>query len=135
MAPKPWYRVALLWLSLSGGLVSAEPLAPGVRDFRTISAELGLDEGQQARVAEAIRLHKIARVDLKAQAEKAEIELRYLLAAQKLDEIAVRAAVETLSAAEAALRRSRVELAIALRRELSAEQWATLQERWEAAGG
>jgi Spy/CpxP family protein refolding chaperone len=67
-----------------------------------------------------------AKIDLEARVEKARLEVRHLLAAEPLDEKAVLKATDALSAAEGELRRNRVQLVLAVRKSLTADQWTEL---------
>ncbi len=129
-------RALLLSVLLAAAPALAAPPPPEGADdataalasgrFAEIAAELELTEAQRKQVTDAVYAANTAKVDLDARAEKARLELRHLLGADTVDEKAVLKAVDTLSAAEAELRRNRVQLVLSIRKALTAEQWREL---------
>ena len=107
-------------------IAAANSLASG--RFEAIASQLELSAAQRKSVSDAVYSANTAKIDIEARADKARLEVRHLLGADTLDEKAVLKATDTLSAAEAELRRNRVQLVIAVRKSLSAEQWGELVE-------
>ncbi len=105
-------------------LGAANSLASG--RFEEIAAQLELSAAQRKTVTDAVYTANTAKIDLEARVEKARLDVRHLLAAEPLDEKAVLKATDTLSAAEGELRRNRVQLVLAVRKALTADQWTEL---------
>jgi Spy/CpxP family protein refolding chaperone len=105
-------------------LGAANSLASG--RFEEIAAQLELSAAQRKTVTDAVYTANTAKIDLEARVEKARLEVRHLLAAEPLDEKAVLKATDALSAAEGELRRNRVQLVLAVRKALTADQWTEL---------
>jgi len=105
-------------------LGAANSLASG--RFEEIAAQLELSAAQRKTVTDAVYSANTAKIDLEARVEKARLDVRHLLAAEPLDEKAVLKATDTLSAAEGELRRNRVQLVLAVRKSLTADQWTEL---------
>lgn len=103
---------------------AANSLASG--RFAEIAAQLDLSAAQRKTVTDAVYTANTAKIDLEARVEKARLEVRHLLAAEPLDEKAVLKATDALSAAEGELRRNRVQLVLAVRKALTADQWTEL---------
>ncbi len=105
-------------------LSAANDLASG--RFEAIATELELSADQRKTLSDTVYRANAAKIDLDARVEKARLEVRHLLAAEPLDEKAVLKATDALSAAEAELRRNRVQLVVSVRKALSPEQWREL---------
>ncbi|MDP2308077.1 MAG: periplasmic heavy metal sensor [Pseudomonadota bacterium] len=103
---------------------AANALASG--RFEAIAEQLKLSATQRASVSDAVYQANAAKIDIEARSEKGRLEVKHLLAAATLDEKAVLKATDTLSAAEADLRKNRVQLVIAVRKALTPEQWQAL---------
>lgn len=100
----------------------------GMGEFEGVADKLGLDATQKEKVRQIVFESNQARIDLQARSQKAEAELKHLLSAQTLDEKAVLKSLDALNAAEGELRKNRVQLALNLRKVVSAEQWSQLQD-------
>lgn len=105
------------------------PAQAGPR-FHDIASQIGLSAEQEKKADDLVYQANVARVDLRARRERAELEMRRLLGLATVDEKAVRAALDELNVAEAELRRNRVELYLSLRKLMSQEQWAALEDQW-----
>lgn len=95
-----------------------------------IAGQLGLTADQEKKTEELVYQANLARVDLRARRERAELEMRRLLSMPVVDEKAVRAMLEELNTAEAELRRNRLELFLSLRKVMNLEQWEQLESLW-----
>jgi Spy/CpxP family protein refolding chaperone len=100
--------------------------ALGSGRFEAIAQQLQLTPAQRTSVSDAVFAANAAKIDIEARADKARLEVRHLLAAATLDEKAVLKATDTLSTAEAELRRNRIQLVIAVRKALTPAQWQGL---------
>lgn len=116
--------VSLLFTSVPASAQEGGPLPPR---FEEIADEIGLTAEQESKVSELFYTSESAMVDVRARIRKAEIDLRYQMAAREFDEAKVRRAVDALTAAEKVARVHRMELAISLRKILTYEQWEQLQ--------
>lgn len=120
-----------------------DPTDIAMGDFEDVADNLKLTAEQRTKVRQLVYDANQARVDIRARSSKAQMELRHLLSADTLDEKAALKAVDNLNAAEADLRKSRVQLVIQLRKVVTAEQWQQLlqmrrdrmRERREEHGG
>ena len=104
-------------------------------DRPVVARHLGLS-AEQKRTIESITLtHARAMVDLKANVEKAELDLR--IAADESPFVAerVRQAFTALVRARAALEEQRFEMILRIREVLSDEQWQRLRRLAEEARG
>ena len=108
------------------------PDPPSLASFHALAQSVGLSADQERAVQDLVYKANLAKIDIKARRERAELTLRQLLTQPTLDEKAVRTAMEELNSAEADMRRNRVELVLAIRKLTNAEQWAALQELWLA---
>lgn len=133
------------WLLAAPALAAPPPPPPGggeeieLSDFDSIASKLGLTDEQREKVRQIVFESNQARIDVQARSQKAEAELRHLLMAETLDEKAITKALDASNAAEAELRKNRVQLAISLRKIVTADQWRQLQdlrrERMKERGG
>jgi periplasmic protein CpxP/Spy len=103
-----------------------------------VAAELALSE-QQRRMLDAVALdHAKTMVDLKAEVEKAELDLRGAADGDPFDAKKVREAFAVLQQRRTRLEQERFELLIKVREVLTAEQWRRLaqlaQERLRRGG-
>ena len=116
---------------LALGLALATPAHAGDdARFEEIATEVGLSAAQKSAVADILYKSRQARIDIKARLDRAELDLRHALTAPTLDEKAVRTALDAVSAATAELQRNRVEQIVAIRKQLSPEQWEKLKTVW-----
>lgn len=131
--PFPSLRVALLalMLSLPSLALAGGPDLPPPGAFLRVAAEIGLSEGQSRQVQDIIFQHESALVDIDARLQRAELEMRHYMMAETLDEKAIFKALDTLNAAQADKRKNRTQLALALRKVMSAEQWGALMKMRE----
>lgn len=124
-------RSLLLAPLLALGLALATPAHAGDDGrFEEIAAEVGLSAAQRTAVSDILYKARQARIDIKARLDRAELDLRHALTAPTLDEKAVRTALDAVSAATAELQRNRVEQIVAIRKQLSPEQWEKLKTVW-----
>lgn len=112
-------------------LLTASPAFAGDR-LAEIADALELDASHRAAVEDIVYKSEVAKVDAKARLKKSEIELKRALAAETLDEKAIKSATEGVATATAELIRIRVDRIVAIRRQLTAAQWAELKEIWKS---
>ncbi len=103
--------------------------------FARVAEKLGLSDDQRAKLRDSVHKAKIARVDMKARADRARLELRHALGQLSPDAKAVTRAVDALNAAEAELRKNHVELVLAIRGVLTDAQWKQVLELRAAGKG
>lgn len=106
------------------------PPTPSAASFHQLAEKVGLTSEQERSIQDLVYKSNLAKVDIKARRERAELMLRQLVSQSNLDEKAIRTALDELNAAEADMRRNRIELVLAIRKLINAEQWATLQDLW-----
>jgi Spy/CpxP family protein refolding chaperone len=88
---------------------------------------VGLTDAQQRAIADSVYDHALKMIDLKATLEKAELELRDRVDRSEIVADQVRASFRSFQAARAALESERFEMLLAVRQQLSPEQWNELQ--------
>jgi Spy/CpxP family protein refolding chaperone len=93
-----------------------------------MAERLELSADQQAKLEDAVHASQLARVDLRARKERAQLELKHLLGQTSLDAKAIGKAVDALNASEGELRRNRVDLVLAVRGILTEAQWKECQQ-------
>lgn len=103
------------------------PMSP-MRPRRDIKAELGLTEVQQADIRKAKETAQRERLRKSTDLKIANLDLKSLLRAEKVDEKAVMAKLAEAQAAQGALLKLRVDNALAMKRILTPEQQKKLQE-------
>jgi len=121
-------RPLLVVLALA--LPFAPPAHAGAGELREVARELGLSADQLTKVTQIVYQSKSARITAKAALERARLDLRHALAAEPMDEKAIRKAVADLNTATAGLVENRVNEVIELRRVLTPDQYGRLAEIW-----
>jgi Spy/CpxP family protein refolding chaperone len=89
---------------------------------------IGLTEKQQAAISDLVYEHALRMIDLNAGLKKAEFELGDLVDRDALDTAAIRKSFGLFQAAKQKLENERFEMLLAVRGELTAEQWRSLLE-------
>jgi Spy/CpxP family protein refolding chaperone len=89
---------------------------------------IGLTEAQQKAIGELVYEHAMRMIDLNAGLKKAEFELADLVDRDDFDADAIRKAFAGFQAAKDRLEYERFEMLLAVRAELTAEQWRSLLE-------
>lgn len=97
-------------------------------NFSQVASDLGLDQGQQSKIRDLFYNSQKEAIDLRAAAQRTELDLRHHMGQDTPDEKAVMKALDAHLAAEAALKRNRVQLMLDVRDVLSVEQWRELLE-------
>jgi Spy/CpxP family protein refolding chaperone len=95
---------------------------PMMQPRRDIKAELGLTEAQQADIRKAMESARRDRLRRSTDLKIANLDLRSLLRAEKVDDKAVAAKLAEAQAAQGALLKLRVDTALAMKRILTPEQ-------------
>jgi Spy/CpxP family protein refolding chaperone len=117
-------------LAVAAPLVAQEmDLPPGKwwEEPRLIE-RLGLSAEQRATIRALVYDHARRMVDLKADVDRAGLDLAEVVKRDELDADAVRAAYAAFQRARAKLESERFEMLLAVRQELTTEQWRTMQE-------
>ena len=89
---------------------------------------IGLTEEQQATIGDLVYQHALKMIDLNAGLKKAEFELGDLVDRDDFDPTAVRKSFGAFQAAKDKLENERFEMLLAVRGELTADQWRSLLE-------
>ena len=103
------------------------PMAP-MKQRRDIKAELGLTDVQQADIRKAMETAQRDRLRKSTDLKIANLDLKSLLRAEKVDEKAIAAKLAEAQAAQGALLKLRVDRALAMKRVLTPEQQKKLAE-------
>ena len=123
----PWIALTLIGLAV--------PSAASAHEGREAMAqELGLTDAQRTQVEEIEFQARTGRIALEAQLETARAQLHHALTAATLDDAALAKAMDAANAAQAAIRKSRVDQVVALRKVLTADQWARAAEMMAQRG-
>jgi Spy/CpxP family protein refolding chaperone len=88
---------------------------------------VGLSDGQVQKIEQVFHDSRLKLVDVHANLEKEELKLEPLLEAETPDEGAVLAAIDRITAAHASVEKANAQMAFAIRRVLSPEQWKKLR--------
>ncbi len=89
---------------------------------------IGLTEEQQGVISGLVYEHALRMIDLNAGLKKAELELGDLVDRDEFDANAIRKSFASFQAAKKKLEDERFEMLLAVRAELTAEQWRSLLE-------
>ncbi len=123
-------RLSVGFLVLVAAAASAQELnlPPGRWwDNPRLVEEIGLSEAQREQIRTIVYEHVRRMVDLKADMERAGLDLKERVGREVLDVDAVRKAHEAFLAARMALERERFELLLAVRQVFTAQQWERLE--------
>jgi len=96
------------------------------KDAEVVKA-IGLNDGQVEKIELVFQDSRMKLVDIHATLQKEEIKLEPLLAADSPDEGSVLAAIDRITAARANLEKANAQMAFAIRRVLTPEQWKKLR--------
>ena len=139
------------WSILSGGIredhmrktmmivvLVAAATAVGAADFNLphgkwwenerVVQRIGLTEEQQSAISDLVYQHALKMIDLNAGLKKAEFELGDLVDRDDFDPTAVRKSFGAFQAAKDKLENERFEMLLAVRGELTSDQWRSLLE-------
>ena len=89
---------------------------------------IGLTEEQQSAISDLVYQHALKMIDLNAGLKKAEFELGDLVDRDDFDPTAVRKSFGAFQAAKDKLENERFEMLLAVRGELTSDQWRSLLE-------
>jgi TonB family protein len=93
-----------------------------------IANKLQLSESQVSRIEQSFLNHRQELAALNAELNRLESQLAALMQADPMDESKVRAQSEIVAASRASLERANASLMIAIRKDLTKEQWGRLEE-------
>ena len=105
------------------------PLLPPGRWWKNaeVAKTIGLNDAQVQKIEQIFVDSRMKLVDVHATLQKEEIKLEPLLEADNPDESAVLAAIDRITAARATLEKANAQMAFAIRRVLTPEQWKKLR--------
>jgi Spy/CpxP family protein refolding chaperone len=92
-----------------------------------VAKSIGLNDGQVQKIEQVFLDSRMKLVDAHASLEKEEIKLEPLLEADNPDESAVLSAIDRITAARASVEKANAQMAFAIRRVLTPEQWKKLR--------
>lgn len=92
-----------------------------------IVAQLQLSDAQIKQIEDTFLEHRLKLIDLHADVERQEAKLQPLVEADQPDEAKVSAQVELLVAARGKLEKANIMMMLAIRKQLTVEQWKKLQ--------
>ena len=93
-----------------------------------IAAKLQLTDDQRKAMDAILQQHLESLVDLRANAEKAELALRPLINADQLDEQKILAQIDQVAQARAELFKANARFLLAIRGKLTPDQWKQIQD-------
>ena len=92
-----------------------------------VVANLKLTDDQRKAMDGILQQHKMTLIDLRANLEKAEVTMQPLMKADQPNESAILAAIDKVAQARAELEKGNARFLLALRGQLTADQWKQLQ--------
>jgi Spy/CpxP family protein refolding chaperone len=92
-----------------------------------IAKNIGLNDGQVQKIEQIFQESRMKLVDVHASLQKEEFKLEPLLEADNPDENAVLGAIDRITAARATLEKANAQMAFAIRRVLTPDQWKKLR--------
>jgi Spy/CpxP family protein refolding chaperone len=111
-----------------GGEMHPMMLPPGRwwKDAEIVK-NIGLNDGQVQKIEQIFQESRMKLVDVHANLQKEEFKLEPLLEADNPDENAVLSAIDRITAARATLEKANAQMAFAIRRVLTPDQWKKLR--------
>lgn len=135
---KMLFRSLAFLIVLSGGLIAREAASPPTAPLQTemgkwwknseIVTKLKLSEAQVVRIEQCFLNHRKELADANAELKQREAKLKTLMQADPLDEAAIRAQTERVSAGRSALEKANASIMLSIRKELTKDQWGKLEE-------
>jgi Spy/CpxP family protein refolding chaperone len=92
-----------------------------------VAKTIGLSDGQVQKIEQVFQESRMKLVDVHATLQKEEIKLEPLLEADNPEEGAVLNAIDRIASARATLEKANAQMAFAIRRVLTPEQWKKLR--------
>jgi len=92
-----------------------------------VVSKLQLNDDQVKKISQTFLDHRLKLIDLRADLEKQELRLQPLLDADQPDEGKVSAQIDLITAARGKLEKENALMMLAIRRDLSVDQWKKLQ--------
>jgi len=106
----------------------------GMKPRRDVRAELGLSDVQKADIRKSVEGARRERLRKSTDLRIAQMDLRSLLRAEKVDEKAVASKLAEIQTAQGALMKVRVDSVLAMKRILTPEQQKTISELRQGRG-
>lgn len=97
------------------------------KDASVVKA-IGLNDGQVQKIEQVFQESRLKLVDVHANLQKEELKLEPLLESENPDEGAVLASIDRITAARASLEKANAQMAFAIRRVLTPDQWKKLRD-------
>lgn len=126
--------ISVLLVLLSLAMAAAQPSKrqfkrhrPVVMGIESFAEELGLSDEQLSKIQEQKFESKKNAIDQRSKVQIAELELRKLMKDKAADETKIKNKIREIGALKTELRLNRVEGRLAVRKELTDEQFETLQ--------
>lgn len=121
-------RVIVMVVSLLVVLSAAAALAgPPPAAIRQFAREIGLSDDQIRKLDELHYLAEKEKVDIRAELDKARLELRHLMSQEKPNEAAVFGMVEKIGAIRVRMEKNRVGLMLKVKALMTPAQWEKLE--------
>jgi periplasmic protein CpxP/Spy len=96
-----------------------------------IVTQLKLTDDQRKAMDGIMQDHRVKLIDLRANLEKAEITMQPLMKADQPNETAILAAIDKIAQARAELEKANARFLLAIRGQLTADQWKQMQAMHE----
>jgi len=96
--------------------------------------KLKLTDDQRKAMDGILQDHKVTLIDLRANEEKAEVEMQPLMRADNPNETAILAQIDKIAQARAELEKANARFLLAIRSKLTPDQWKQVQEFREDHG-
>lgn len=125
-----WPSLLILALAMSAPAIANDDLLPPGKwwEDERLAARLGLEPEQRERIRALVFEHARRMVDLNAAVRRSELDLRERVEGEPFEPEAVRAAFTAFQQARQRLEGERFEMLLAVRGELTREQWRRMQE-------
>lgn len=93
-----------------------------------IVEKLKLTDDQRKAMDGILQDHKVTLIDLRANVEKAEVEMQPLMSADQPNENAILAQIDKIAQARAELEKANARFLLAIRSKLTPDQWKQVQQ-------
>jgi Spy/CpxP family protein refolding chaperone len=129
--------MAVLGMFLLPALALAEPppLAGPPLAGKKLMHEIGLSDQQIEKVQELSLKADREQIDIRADLDKAHLDMRQLLSADKPDQKAVFAQIEKIGALEIRMKKNRIGLMLEVRKLMTPAQWEKIEKIWAEEHG
>lgn len=124
---KRWSLATILGIVLLPIIASADPPFGAAKKMMR---EIGLNDQQIGKIQELKYKADREQVDIRSDLDKAHLDMRQLLSADKPDQAAVFAQIEKIGALEVRHKKNRIGLMLEVRKLMTPVQWEKIEAIW-----